>query len=82
VAPSTKLELVLCEIWQQSLGVERVGVSDNFFQLGGHSLLAIKMIPLVGKALGNTSNIRQPLRSFSISIVFQHPTIAELLAYL
>jgi amino acid adenylation domain-containing protein len=82
VAPSTKLELVLCEIWQQLLGVERVGVSDNFFQLGGHSLLAIKMIPLVGKALGNTSNIRQPLRSFSISIVFQHPPIAELLAYL
>ncbi|MBL4671762.1 MAG: amino acid adenylation domain-containing protein, partial [Arenicella sp.] len=82
LAPSTEVEKKLCEIWQQLLGVEQVGVTDNFFELGGHSLLAIKMIPPIREALSNTNNRRQPLRRFSISIVFRYPTITELLAYL
>ena len=42
IPPSTKLEQQLAEIWQESLGIERVGLADNFFDLGGHSLLVIK----------------------------------------
>ncbi|RJG35738.1 phosphopantetheine-binding protein, partial [Motilimonas pumila] len=47
VAPRSETEKVLCEIWQEVLGVERVGVTDNFFQLGGHSLLVVKLVTLV-----------------------------------
>ena len=47
VAPSNALERELAEIWQQVLGIERVGVTDNFFDLGGHSLLGTQLIARV-----------------------------------
>jgi acyl carrier protein len=43
VAPRTATEVALCAIWQDILGVERVGITDNFFQLGGHSLMATQL---------------------------------------
>ena len=44
VAPTTKLEKHLCEIWQEILNLKQVGITDNFFRVGGNSLLAIKLI--------------------------------------
>jgi amino acid adenylation domain-containing protein/non-ribosomal peptide synthase protein (TIGR01720 family) len=44
VAPRNHAERVLAEIWSQVLGVESVGVQDNFFALGGDSLLTIRVI--------------------------------------
>ncbi|RJG36972.1 aminotransferase class V-fold PLP-dependent enzyme, partial [Motilimonas pumila] len=44
VAPASNTEDKLCAIWQKVLGVEIVGVKDNFFQLGGNSLLATKVL--------------------------------------
>ena len=52
VAPRTEIEVALAEIWTQVLGIERIGVYDNFFDLGGHSLLSLKMIHRVEKELG------------------------------
>ncbi|MFT6099126.1 MAG: amino acid adenylation domain-containing protein [Arenicella sp.] len=82
VAPSTEVERMLCEVWQELLGVELVGLNDDFFELGGHSLLVIKMVTLIENALSNANNIRHRYRRFSISIVFQYPTISKLLDYL
>ena len=42
VAPRTPTERILAEIWQRVLGVDRVGLQDNFFALGGHSILAAR----------------------------------------
>ncbi len=39
-APETNTEKRLVEIWEQILGVDKIGIHDNFFELGGHSLLA------------------------------------------
>ncbi|NQY63442.1 MAG: amino acid adenylation domain-containing protein [Alteromonadaceae bacterium] len=47
VAPTTETEEMLCEIWQEVLGIERVGITDNFFELGGHSLLVMQVISKV-----------------------------------
>ncbi|MEM9824748.1 MAG: non-ribosomal peptide synthetase, partial [Bacteroidota bacterium] len=47
VAPRNELEKQLVDLWKQVLGVEQVGVKDNFFDLGGHSLSATKLIGLV-----------------------------------
>lgn len=51
-APADETERVLAEIWQQELGIEPVGVADDFFALGGDSLLAIKLAARMRQALG------------------------------
>jgi acyl carrier protein len=52
IPPRTPLELLLAEIWQAVLGVDRVSIYDNFFDLGGHSLLSLQIIARVEKSLG------------------------------
>jgi non-ribosomal peptide synthetase component F len=42
VAPRTPMEQMVASIWQQALGLERVGLDDNFFDLGGYSLLVAR----------------------------------------
>ncbi|HEX6719149.1 MAG TPA: amino acid adenylation domain-containing protein [Pyrinomonadaceae bacterium] len=69
VPPRTPVEEILVTIWVQVLGVEQVGIFDNFFVLGGHSLLAIQIISRVNHTFG----IDLPLADF-----FSTPTVAEL----
>ncbi|GCE29307.1 hypothetical protein KDA_47910 [Dictyobacter alpinus] len=66
-APRTPLEEILVEIWKQVLGLETVGIHDNFFQIGGHSLLATQLLVQVQEVL----NI-----DISLQLVFDSPTIA------
>jgi NAD(P)-dependent dehydrogenase (short-subunit alcohol dehydrogenase family) len=51
VAPSTDVERKLCAHWQDALGIEPVGVNDNFFDLGGHSLLAVQVMGAINRAM-------------------------------
>lgn len=44
VAPRNQLEQTIADIWQKFLGIEQVGIEDDFFELGGDSLLAIQLI--------------------------------------
>src|SRR5262249_41172775 len=44
LAPANQVEKLLCQIWADTLGLERVGVRDNFFGLGGDSILSIQVI--------------------------------------
>jgi acyl carrier protein len=52
VAPRTETEKLLATIWQEALGVERVGIHDNFFDLGGHSLLSMQVIARIKRQTG------------------------------
>ncbi|MBB4808301.1 acyl carrier protein, partial [Chryseobacterium defluvii] len=58
-APGNETEEKLVEIWQQTLGIEKVGVTDNFFELGGHSLAAIKVIHIINENFNINVNINQ-----------------------
>ncbi|WP_430909645.1 amino acid adenylation domain-containing protein, partial [Maribacter sp. 2-571] len=69
VAPGNETEEKLAEIWQDLLGVERVGVHDNFFELGGHSLLATRLVSMVR---------RRMKIELAIAAIFNSPTIFEL----
>ncbi|MES2824016.1 MAG: amino acid adenylation domain-containing protein [Pseudomonadota bacterium] len=68
VAPRTKTEKILCEIWQTALGIAQVGITDNFFQLGGHSLLIVQII----------SRLQQHGLSMPARQLFTTPSLGEL----
>jgi len=69
VAPRTQHQQHLAGIWQALLGVERIGIHDNFFEHGGHSLLVSHVVSAIHKRLGVEV---QP------GDLFEYPTIAEL----
>ncbi|HEY7407080.1 MAG TPA: amino acid adenylation domain-containing protein [Gemmatimonadaceae bacterium] len=69
VAPRTPVEEVLAAIWMSVLGIDRVGIEDNFFTLGGHSLMGMRVMARVRQAF----NVDVPLRR-----LFEAPTIARL----
>ncbi|WP_434697915.1 amino acid adenylation domain-containing protein [Pseudomonas sp. Z1-14] len=52
VAPVGELEAAILAIWCEVLGVDDLGVTDNFFNVGGHSLAAIKVVSLIRERLG------------------------------
>ncbi len=52
VAPRTPTEEVLADIWAQVLGLDQVGVQENFFDLGGHSLLSLRVVSELEKRTG------------------------------
>ncbi|MGH4025827.1 MAG: amino acid adenylation domain-containing protein, partial [Pseudonocardiaceae bacterium] len=68
LAPRTPIEERLAEIWAEALGVEQVGIEDNFFGLGGDSILSIQVV----------SRARQAGLRLTSRDVFLHQTIAEL----
>jgi thioesterase domain-containing protein/acyl carrier protein len=66
VAPRSEVESQLCEIWQELLKLEQVGIDDNFFELGGHSMLSIQL----------TSKINQQFDvNLSVREIFENPDI-------
>jgi amino acid adenylation domain-containing protein len=71
--PRTETEHCIVEIWQELLGIEPVGISDDFFELGGHSLLATQLISRVSKTLRVGVSLRT---------LFDTATIADFAAQL
>ncbi|MFP5263123.1 MAG: SDR family NAD(P)-dependent oxidoreductase [Blastocatellia bacterium] len=69
VPPRTSIELAIAEIWKKLLGIEEVGVHDDFLELGGHSLLAAQLVSMLRSELRVEINLRA---------VFEGPTIFEL----
>lgn len=65
--PQGEMEETLANMWQELLGVERVGRHDNFFELGGHSLLAVRML---SHLLGNL-NVQ-----IDLSTLFNYPQLS------
>ncbi|HEV2846484.1 MAG TPA: amino acid adenylation domain-containing protein, partial [Thermoanaerobaculia bacterium] len=72
-APRTEAEARVAAVWAELLGMERVGVEDDFFSLGGHSLLATRV----------TYRLRQELGvEVPVALLYEAPTVAGLAARL
>ena len=69
VAPRNKIEQQIADIWQELLGIEKIGIYDDFFEFGGHSLLATQV----------TSRLREMFQvQISLEEIFDAKTIAEI----
>ncbi|NEO41472.1 MAG: amino acid adenylation domain-containing protein [Moorea sp. SIOASIH] len=74
VAPQTQTQKVLTEIWQEVLGIEKVGIHDNFFfDLGGHSLKATQVVSRIPQAF----DIEFPLNK-----IFESSTVESISKYI
>ncbi|OHY35864.1 non-ribosomal peptide synthetase [Cylindrospermopsis raciborskii CS-508] len=69
VPPKTPTEYKLSQLWMDVLGIDKIGVTEDFFHLGGHSLLATKLVSRIREEF----NVALPLRS-----IFEYSTIARL----
>src|SRR5262245_12100851 len=69
VAPRTPIEAQLAQIWSEVLGLDHVGVDDNFFDLGGHSLTAARVV---------TRAIKHFQLELPLAALFQAPTVADM----
>ncbi|MEM6497535.1 MAG: thioesterase domain-containing protein, partial [Pseudomonadota bacterium] len=68
IAPRNPIEEKLAGLWSGLLGIDDVGVEDNFFDLGGHSLIAVRLFRMIKKDFGC---------EFPMSVLFDAPTIAD-----
>ena len=67
--PRTPLDEKIAAIWRDVLGIEHVGMKDNFFDLGGHSLSGLRLVNQLREALGE---------HLALAIVFEAPTVARM----
>jgi len=73
VQPENDLQKTIADIWQSTLGIHDIGMSDNFFDLGGHSLLVIEVLGKLREV------IEKPIK---MTDMFRFPTIAQLSDFL
>src|SRR5262249_17223720 len=73
VAPQTAMERTISAIWQAVLGIDKVGLHDNFFDLGGHSLLMVRMQSRLNAVLHT---------HVAIIDLFRYPTVSSLARHL
>jgi len=67
--PRDEIELQLLKIWEEVLALQPISILDDFFELGGHSIKAVSLISQIRQRLGY---------DLPLTLLFQHPTIAEL----
>jgi acyl carrier protein len=69
VGAKTPSQATICKIWSELLGVDQIGIMDDFFDLGGHSLLATQVLSRVRDAFGVDLQLRE---------LFDMPTVVQL----
>ncbi len=72
IAPRNDLEVQLCAIWQEVLGIDQVGIHDNFFRIGGDSIISIQLV----------SRLRRAGFQLQLKSIFEAPSIAQMVVIL
>lgn len=68
VAPEDEIERKVTHVWEEVLGLDKVGIHDDFFELGGHSLLATKLVTQLRNHFGD---------DITLAKLFEGPTVAQ-----
>ena len=76
-APVTETETKLCKIWQQVLGLERVGTTDNFFQIGGNSIIAIQVSHQMSKIMESDIKVADVFSQKTIKALIEKTALAD-----
>ena len=71
VAPESDTELAIAELWRDSIGIDQVGIDDDFLDLGGDSLLAVQLVGRITQRFGTDVSVAQ---------LFEHRTVRALAA--
>jgi acyl transferase domain-containing protein/aryl carrier-like protein len=71
VAPESDTELAIAELWRDSIGIDQVGIDDDFLDLGGDSLLAVQLVGRITQRFGTDISVAQ---------LFEHRTVRALAA--
>ncbi|WP_255992355.1 phosphopantetheine-binding protein, partial [Chitinolyticbacter albus] len=66
VAPRDELELFVADLWRQHLGIERIGIDDDFFALGGNSMIATQIVTRFKDALQVDLKLQQFMQNSTI----------------
>jgi acyl carrier protein len=81
VAPRTPVERILVDIWAEILGVEQVGVEDNYFELGGDSIHSMRLTSRVKTAFDVALTPRDVLTAhtvFALAELVEEKILSEL----
>ncbi|NOU19051.1 MAG: amino acid adenylation domain-containing protein [Bacteroidales bacterium] len=77
VEPRSENEKAICEIWQELLGLEKIGITDDFFQIGGNSILAIQVSHRMRKVLGGDVKVADVFKLKTINSLIENITLMQ-----
>ncbi|WP_196137573.1 non-ribosomal peptide synthetase [Aliikangiella sp. G2MR2-5] len=77
VAPQTSEQIAACKIWQAELGLEQVGITDDYFLLGGDSISALRLVSKMNAAIGCHIQIKDLFLNPTIEGLFSSSQVEE-----
>lgn len=77
IAPVTETETLICNIWKELLGLEQVGVADDFFRIGGNSILAIQVSHRMSRVLGGDIQVSDVFKFRNIQTILDNTSVRQ-----
>jgi microsomal dipeptidase-like Zn-dependent dipeptidase len=77
-APTTAIEEQICEIWAKVIGIEKVGITADFFRIGGNSILAIQVSHKMSEVLGYECKVADVFKYLNIKKFLENTVLEQI----
>ena len=77
VEPETDLQTTITKVWEELLGIEGIGIHDDFFDLGGHSLLLTQLVSRVRKKVDAEISLRKLFEKRTVAGIAEEVDVAR-----